>query len=1165
MITLKTPLVLNSLHQLDIHSDTLGSKIMGNYSLIGSSVTSEDLLHMTTQPPEVFLNIDNSGDIFSDGNLNIDNSFKLELVNQLFNRIMMYGTDNFTYQDEVFVASVLNKMGITHLEEFMTEFRENMQRNELLTSLVNKLFDINAINKKLVDIDILKKENNNILVDNINNKFESDLYIQNDIFKRLNTANNNNTIYDYNNLNAYNTAMPSIIDITNIEQADDISLTRLSMKLLDQSAPVTWEMYSAYEMGTMEVKELTKENITKRIVSAVLENILQKADYYFTQNHMMNNWKNFAPIIYKSSMDVIDRFRIYQTHFEPINQKDIDNYNIDMSRLVSDENRLADLILVTNEYDATPEYSQYLDKSRQDIIVSMLENQNIQKQINQSLKMFIRDKSNEIIDKSIYEPEKLEFINNTKESRNFYSQLRNEAFSNINLYKGLKPEPKENQDSSAKLMSVQIPEELLQDITNIVGGDDIEISTNENYVEDYITHLISQYSDIDNTESKTLATNAKFLEELNNHNIYMKQLLDNSKPQVEAKPRQIVVDRKKAFANALKALENPEEARREVLENGIAIKREMPAQIEQILSITDENTRQYYEKLIRDTYGVEYKGSSVNNVLNKNEKTIENNNEANISIEAGNLNKVNELIFENTDTNIKNIEEAINSIKNETDINTAVSRINNIISTINNNPLYDNLDTTEYITYLTGITQELEEFKINLHTQIDKAVNKKEGTETLAYDDITAANKSDKADNGNEIFSSELEAVINNITQKTQKFYENHVKNIAKADGKGSTYINNGDRNEINIYEPEANSILNINASINNVSAVNNINNDIKSIELVNKSGISQDIEEVLYHINDTTRNLYHKLLMTEDDGTKYYQVGENVYSQRDIVNEQSDISIQNVSRIIREINTEADIENAIFAVNKIHQKISQINNMQQEEVTNSTIDTTFKDTSNQYIEYKQVTDEYISYLDNVINELESTKVINRVITQNNELVEKYIHSEVSKLLKYTTQYQEKIFDSSEQPSAIKAESDLYHKDIENDRLADINDNINDIVKIERVNDAKNVIMTFAQENENVRLIHATKSELGQEFVEEVTQNIKRDTSLDITRIDQEEKSQVTISDITHLKQELIKQSEENITRIVNQNIQTQVHTISDMVYLELEKRLRNEQRRRGY
>jgi hypothetical protein len=141
----------------------------------------------------------------------------------------------------------------------------------------------------------------------------------------------------------------------------------------------------------------------------------------------------------------------------------------------------------------------------------------------------------------------------------------------------------------------------------------------------------------------------------------------------------------------------------------------------------------------------------------------------------------------------------------------------------------------------------------------------------------------------------------------------------------------------------------------------------------------------------------------------------------------------------------------------------------------------------------------------------------------------------------------------------------LYHKDIEKDRLADINDNINDIVKIERVNDAKNVIMTFAQENENVRLIHATKSELGQEFVEEVTQNIKRDTSLDITRIDQEEKSQVTISDITHLKQELIKQSEENITRIVNQNIQTQVHTISDMVYLELEKRLRNEQRRRGY
>jgi uncharacterized metal-binding protein len=57
----------------------------------------------------------------------------------------------------------------------------------------------------------------------------------------------------------------------------------------------------------------------------------------------------------------------------------------------------------------------------------------------------------------------------------------------------------------------------------------------------------------------------------------------------------------------------------------------------------------------------------------------------------------------------------------------------------------------------------------------------------------------------------------------------------------------------------------------------------------------------------------------------------------------------------------------------------------------------------------------------------------------------------------------------------------------------------------------------------------------------------------------------VTTKQLTEMKNELIRQSEESITRIVNQNIQTQVHAISDMVYLELEKRLKNEQRRRGY
>jgi uncharacterized metal-binding protein len=57
----------------------------------------------------------------------------------------------------------------------------------------------------------------------------------------------------------------------------------------------------------------------------------------------------------------------------------------------------------------------------------------------------------------------------------------------------------------------------------------------------------------------------------------------------------------------------------------------------------------------------------------------------------------------------------------------------------------------------------------------------------------------------------------------------------------------------------------------------------------------------------------------------------------------------------------------------------------------------------------------------------------------------------------------------------------------------------------------------------------------------------------------------VTKEELTNMKKELIRQSEENIKRLVNQNIHTQVHEISDMVYLELEKRLKNEQRRRGY
>jgi hypothetical protein len=105
----------------------------------------------------------------------------------------------------------------------------------------------------------------------------------------------------------------------------------------------------------------------------------------------------------------------------------------------------------------------------------------------------------------------------------------------------------------------------------------------------------------------------------------------------------------------------------------------------------------------------------------------------------------------------------------------------------------------------------------------------------------------------------------------------------------------------------------------------------------------------------------------------------------------------------------------------------------------------------------------------------------------------------------------------------------------------------------------------FTRQAQGVSLVHTSKENIHDEMVEELVQSVKRDTSQSVDMSEQTNETQVTLKELQEMKNELIRQSEENITRIVNRNMQTQVHAISDMVYLELEKRLRNEQRRRGY
>jgi hypothetical protein len=198
--------------------------------------------------------------------------------------------------------------------------------------------------------------------------------------------------------------------------------------------------------------------------------------------------------------------------------------------------------------------------------------------------------------------------------------------------------------------------------------------------------------------------------------------------------------------------------------------------------------------------------------------------------------------------------------------------------------------------------------------------------------------------------------------------------------------------------------------------------------------------------------------------------------------------------------------------------------------------------------------------IENIIRDSDNTKFINQAIMENNESVEKYSKAVMDKILETINEYEEKLTsDNIYKEKIIDTYTDIFQKEI-------IEDNINDIISSEKVNVLDNILNTkYTERRSEISLVHATREIINGEQVEEITQNIQNDKSYNINTYKQTDEAHVTKEELTNMKKELIRQSEENIKRLVNQNIHTQVHEISDMVYLELEKRLRNEQRRRGY
>ena len=135
MLTIKAPIQLHIAQGLTGNADTFGERIRGNYGMLGARYAPKDLLFLLIAPPELPEELGGMTTLVSQQN-NVDvRSVTMDVVNNVVNRIMLDGTNQFTYQDQVYITSVLNKLGITNVAQFMEQIRQLRTENESTVQL----------------------------------------------------------------------------------------------------------------------------------------------------------------------------------------------------------------------------------------------------------------------------------------------------------------------------------------------------------------------------------------------------------------------------------------------------------------------------------------------------------------------------------------------------------------------------------------------------------------------------------------------------------------------------------------------------------------------------------------------------------------------------------------------------------------------------------------------------------------------------------------------------------------------------------------------------------------------------------------------------------------------------------------------------------------------
>ncbi|MCD7807405.1 MAG: hypothetical protein LUH19_08715, partial [Lachnospiraceae bacterium] len=274
MLTIKAPIALKCAKAISSSYEAFGQRIAGNYQLTAAQMEREDLLHAVMAPPEIYLGGGGTTSILQDTRIQNNRETKLEVINNLLNRISVTGEVHLTYQDRVYITDVLYKLGVTNASQFMRQLSLLKQETRNVSELTNLYWNhLKELNQRV------EQYENSFTVQRTSEETygsQTRLYLHEEILNRLKTGALYQILNNFYSGSSENSTQADGQELTFSEQQRMVSrilLNRLQSQTVGKQVPLEYRHENYYEENRLERTQVTQETVNSQITSAVLLNL----------------------------------------------------------------------------------------------------------------------------------------------------------------------------------------------------------------------------------------------------------------------------------------------------------------------------------------------------------------------------------------------------------------------------------------------------------------------------------------------------------------------------------------------------------------------------------------------------------------------------------------------------------------------------------------------------------------------------------------------------------------------------------------------------------------------------------------------------------------------------------------------------------------------------